>query len=256
MSRNNEHLTPAAIAKKYGISEEEFRAQARKQADECLGIRHLTPEDKAELQEKAASFSSEAWREDIHRRRGEPVPFPLEEIYYYCEDDEKEPTGVYSQSDPEYLEKLSFAAYGAINDYLMFFYKRGLALNIEQFKMAREVALEIRGGCNNLPNIPLPNNPDDLTDDDFIRLGQWFLDAHNAIKTPINNDKIDNETKIFWKIAETKEMIINEIKKEFGHTVTLAKAIDNVLTKYPNLQYPSVRAIRQEWNRRKKSNKR
>lgn len=143
-------------------------------------------------------------REDILRRRGVHVPFPLESIYYWASDDINEPTGVYSQHAPEYLGRLSFAAYGAINDYRMFFFKPGLTLNKEQLKMAVEVALEIRGEYPDLPEIPLPRIPDDPCDEDFIRIGQWFLDTHTAIKKDSNDTKIINEARNITRKGRNK----------------------------------------------------
>jgi len=134
MKRNNLPLSAAECAKQLGISQEEFEAQAKKQTDEyfqkkypgLLGL-ELKPHEKLELEKQAKAFSSnlETLMKDNHRRCGVPIPFPLEDIFYYT-DDTGPPDGVYDHDDPEYLEKLSIAACSAINDYRMFWYKPGL----------------------------------------------------------------------------------------------------------------------------------
>jgi hypothetical protein len=194
MKRSNLPLSAAECAKQLGISQEQFEAQAKKQVDEYFQKKYpgmlsleLKPHEKLELEKQAKTSSSnlETFMKDTHRRCGVPVPFPLEDIFYYTADGTVPPDGVYDHDDPEYLEKLSIAAYGAINDYRMFWYKPGLNCNKEQLKIATEVALDIRAVYHDLQNIPLAENPDCPTDEDFIRLGQWFLDANTVIKAQI-----------------------------------------------------------------------
>jgi len=170
----------------------EQEAEARKEADEyfrkqgVLGP-ELKPHEKLELEEQAKASSSnlEILMNDIRRRCGVPIPFPLEDIFYYTDDTGGPPDGVYDHDDPEYLEKLSIAACGAINDYRRFWYKPGLYCNKEQLKIATEVALDIRAERPDLRNIPFAENPDCPTDEDFIQLGQWFLDANTVIEAEI-----------------------------------------------------------------------
>jgi hypothetical protein len=198
-------ITPDRSVKLLSPEEE---AEARKQADEyfrkqgVLGP-ELKPHEKLELEEQAKASSSklETLMKDTHRRCGVPIPFLLEDIFYYTDDTGGPPDGVYDHDDPEYLEKLSSDACGAINDYRKFWYKPGLCYNKEQLKIATEVALDIRAVRPNLQPIRLAENPDCPTDDDFIRLGQWFLDANTVIKAEIARE-------ITEKPAETKRNAI------------------------------------------------
>lgn len=166
--------------------------EAKKQVDEYFRKKgwlapEMTSAEKAELDRcaKEASNSFETFRKDTHRRQGVSIPFPLDDIFYYTSDGAVPADGVYDHDDPEYLERLSVAAYGAINDYLTFFYKPELCFNKEQLKIATDVALKIRADKHDLRNIPLAEKPNCPTEQDFIQLGQWFLDANTAIKAEI-----------------------------------------------------------------------
>jgi hypothetical protein len=83
-----------------------------------------------------------------------------------------------------------------------------------------------------------------------------LADIDGFLQAESQNKKQNSESVLNWKIPEIKDMIIVEIKKEMGHVNTLAKAVDNVLKRFPELKYTSVRAIRQEYTRRKKPKKR
>jgi len=174
----------------------EKREMARIEAMKILGTYSpkLTPQELEVLAEEA-KISSAIFRQDTHRRRGKRIPFPLEDIYYST-DDTQPADGVYDYDDPEFLERTSGKAYGAINDYRRYFYKPGLYCNEAQLRIATEIALDIRAVYSDLQKIPLAEKPNDPTDEDFIRLGQWFLDAYITItKDTATNSELDTKEK-------------------------------------------------------------
>ena len=176
MEENENPLSAAERAKQLGISEEEFRAQAREQIDEffrkegVLGP-ELTPREEEELARQAKA-DYEAYEKKCPRKPN-PLPFPLPDIY----DDD----------DPHLVR----AAHGAIRDYRRFRYIPGLGCNIGQLKKATDVALDIRSAWAHegleLREVPQADSVDNPTEQDFIRFEQWFSDADIAISKEIAN---------------------------------------------------------------------
>ena len=173
MKRKGKPCSPAEIAKRLGITQEQLEAQAREQAKECfrkeglLGP-ELTPREKEEL-EKQARAATNTFEKDFPRDPNWP-PFPLPDIY----DDD----------DPHLVR----AAYAAMRR-LRRAYVPEIGFNGQQLKIALEVALAIRSAWSNeglgLREVPLAKNLNWPVERDFIELEQWFLDAETAIDKEI-----------------------------------------------------------------------
>jgi len=170
MKRKSKPRSPAEIAKRLGITQEQLEAQAREQANECfrkegwLGP-ELTPREEEEL-EKQSRAAAKTFEKNFPRDPDWP-PFPLPDIY----DDD----------DPHLVR----AAYAAISRYRRA-YVPEIGFNGKQLKAAVEVALAIRSawskGGFELREVPLAENLNWPTKQDFFRLEQWFLTANNAVK--------------------------------------------------------------------------
>ena len=173
MKRKDKPRSPAEIAKRLGITQEQLEAQARKQADEFFRKKgllgpELTPREKEEL-EKQARAATRTFEKDFPRNPDWP-PFPLPDIY----DDD----------DPHLVS----AAHAAIREFRRT-YVPAIGFNGKQLKAAVEVALAIQSAWSNegleLREVPLAKNSDWPTEQDFVRLEQWFVYAQTAIAKEI-----------------------------------------------------------------------
>ena len=167
MKRNNLLLSAAERAKQFGISQEQFEAQTRKQVDEYFRKKYpgmlgpeLKPHEKLELA-KQISPQSDVY----HHSHKDPdwPPFPLPDIY---------------DADDPHLARDAFGAIRWLR--LSNSYRDNSASPLfgEQYKAAIEVALDIRLEFPELREVPLAKNLDCPTEQDFINLEQWFLDAY------------------------------------------------------------------------------
>jgi hypothetical protein len=137
-----------------------------------------TPHEQ-EVWEEKNRISYDVFNKDLQRRKGGPLPFPLEKIYYYTDEGKEE--GVYDHDDPEYLKRISNKAHLAICIYRRYFYYPGLLFNKEQLKIATDFALDLRAQRPDFRNVPLAEKPDNPTENDFIQSGEWFFDYETAI---------------------------------------------------------------------------
>jgi len=96
--------------------------------------------------------------------------------------------------------------------------------NKEQLKIATEVALDIRAVYHDLQNIPLAENPDCPTDEDFIRLGQWFLDANTVIKAEIARWRADHRPKL-EPLSKNAQIVYDLLDKLPPHKALRASEI-------------------------------
>jgi hypothetical protein len=98
-------------------------------------------------------------------------PFPLPDIYDY--------------DDP----KLICAAIDAIQKLRRNYIPEIIGFNKPQFKYALDVALSVRSEYPELKQVPLAKNPNYPTEQDFIALEQWFLDALTFAQAEIASGK-------------------------------------------------------------------
>lgn len=157
MKRKSKPRSPAEIAKRLGITQEQLEAQAREQAKESfrkeglLGP-ELTPREKEELekQARAAPHNSE--------NRSGDWPFPLIDM-----NDPGRARHATRIVRKNYMSEVCFR---------------------REWENAIDVALTIRPAWAAeglaLREVPRAENPNWPTKQDFIRLEQWFLDAEIA----------------------------------------------------------------------------
>jgi hypothetical protein len=168
---------PAELAKRLGITEEQLHEHARKQIEELLALRpeeKLTPRKLEQIRKrirKAEAARAKAMRK---AQRTSELPFPLPDIY--DEDDSLLPReALYAVK----AYRLLLLRFGPDRDQ-----------DEDQLKKATDVALGIRlawsGEWNvELAEVPLAKDFKRPTDEDFVRLEQWFLTTANAIKKEI-----------------------------------------------------------------------
>lgn len=82
----------------------------------------------------------------------------------------------FNSDDPQIL-------YDGVNYYRTILFLPELGLNISQWKAVQNAALRIRADYPDLPNVPEAVNLSFLTEQDFIKLEQWFLTAIKRTNT-------------------------------------------------------------------------
>jgi len=196
--KQTEPLSPAERAKQLGISQEQFEAQARKQADEYLQQKHeLKPHEKLEL-EKQAKAATEIFEKNFPRNPNWP-PFPLPDIF--------------DNDDPHLI---GAAAY-AIERWLRNFIPE-VGANKGQYKIALEIALDVWSAWSSegleLKEPPLAKNINWPSERDFIELMRWFLGVANAVEKTIVERKSQGKPEP-PALTEDETKVLDYLKEEF-----------------------------------------